>query len=494
MRLRKQFFTFLFTIASPTLFAQPNLVKQIDALNTPGQALAPLLFLASDELMGRSTTRPEINIAARYISEQFRSFGLKEVPGSTGHFQQFQLQFITAPTAGILSIGSKTYSIEKDLLQVKGQALQLTAPVVFAGFGNEADITNLDIKGKIVVVNMGENDSTLVIASRRSRDAKQKRLQEKGAIAMIERYWQPAADWEMLEHAYSGQRSPDVSDSLLPVFLVYDAAKELPALLKNVSSASLQVSGNHLINVAAKNVLGWVEGTDPVLKNQFIVLSAHYDHIGVAAVPKMENGKLDSVYNGARDNAVGVTAVINAAKYFAQHPARRSILFIAFTGEEMGLLGSKYFAAHPVIDLNKIVYNLNIDNGGYNDTTHVNVIGLGRTSADDYMKRAAAAYGMQAGPDPAPQLNLFDRSDNVSFAAQGIPAPSFGMGVSKLDESIMQHYHQLSDEVDDMDLAYMVKYMKAYILAAKYIADNSKQPMWIKGDKYEAAWKKLYSK
>lgn len=90
-----------------------------------------------------------------------------------------------------------------------------------------------------------------------------------------------------------------------------------------------------------------MEGTAPKLKNQFVVLSAHYDHIGVASEPKMVDGKLDSIYNGTRDNAIGVTAVINAARYFALHPAKRSVLFIAFTGEEMGLLGSKYFAAHP---------------------------------------------------------------------------------------------------------------------------------------------------
>ncbi len=254
------------------------------------------------------------------------------------------------------------------------------------------------------------------------------------------------------------------------------------------------MAGNYITSVPAKNVIGRVEGTDPKLKDQFIVLSAHYDHIGVAPVAKMEEGKLDSIYNGARDNAIGVTALINAARYFSQHPTKRSILFIAFTGEELGLLGSKYFAANPTIDLAKLVYNLNIDNGGNNDISRVNVIGLGRTSADDDMKKACSAYGLDLFGDPAPEQNLFDRSDNVSFAAKGVPAPTFGMGVTKVDESILKRYHQLSDEIGDIDLAYVVKYMKAYILAAKYIADNPAQPNWKQGDKYEAAWKKLYSK
>src|SRR6185295_13638861 len=111
--------------------------------------------------------------------------------------------------------------------------------------------------------------------------------------------------------------------------------------VKSAATCTINSAGSNLIEVPAKNVMGWVEGTDPLLRNQFLVLSAHYDHVGVAPVAKMEEGKLDSIYNGARDNAVGVTAVINAARFFALHPVKRSILFIAFTGEEMGLLGSK---------------------------------------------------------------------------------------------------------------------------------------------------------
>jgi Zn-dependent M28 family amino/carboxypeptidase len=168
--------------------------------------------------------------------------------------------------------------------------------------------------------------------------------------------------------------------------------------------------------VPAKNVMGYIEGSDRKLKKQYIVLSAHYDHIGVAKVPKMEEGKLDSIYNGARDNALGTTAVINAARYFAKYPPKRSILFITYTGEEMGLVGSKYFADHPALPLEELVYNLNIDNGGYNDTTIVSVVGLGRTSADEDIKKAAASFGMSATPDPLPEENLFDRSDNVSLA------------------------------------------------------------------------------
>ncbi len=492
--MKKAALYFVFSILILFSNAQTNPVRDIDQLNGRGQALAPLRFLASDELMGRATTRSEIHIAARYISEQFRSFGLKELAGTTDYLQRFELKIISPGLRGSLTIGTNTYYLGVDFLQVRGPELQLAAPVVFAGFGSLADLVSLDVKGKIVVVNMGENDSTKVVASGRFRDAKQKLLREKGALAMVERYWQSADEWELPMHAFSGQRAQLPQDTLLPVFFIHDSSAGFPIFVKNAATCAIQVSGSRILEVRAENVMGWVEGSDPQLKNQFVVLSAHYDHIGVASEPKMVEGKLDSIYNGTRDNAIGVAAVINAARYFTLHPPKRSVLFIAFTGEEMGLLGSKYFAAHPTIALEKLVFNLNIDNGGVNDTRLINVIGLGRTSADKEVERACTAYGLLLRGDPAPEMGLFDRSDNVSLAAKGVPAPTYGMGVSKVDESIMRYYHQLGDEIGNIDLDYVVKYMKSYILAAKYIADNPVQPHWIAGDKYEAAWKELYSK
>ena len=242
--------------------------------------------------------------------------------------------------------------------------------------------------------------------------------------------------------------------------------------------------------IQAKNIIGLVRGTDATLKNQYLVLSAHYDHIGVTSQPK--NG--DSIFNGARDNAIGVTAVLNAAKYFAKYPPKRSVLFILYTAEEMGLLGSKYFAANPVVPVNEIVFNLNCDNGGYNDITSAMVIGLGRTSADDDIKNACTAYKITAIPDQVPQLNLFDRSDNVSLAIKGIPAPTFGMGVRSFDDEIKKYYHQPADEVATFNLDYGLIYVRAYILSAKKIANNPVQPSWKDGDKYEAAWKELYGR
>jgi Zn-dependent M28 family amino/carboxypeptidase len=200
------------------------------------------------------------------------------------------------------------------------------------------------------------------------------------------------------------------------------------------------------------------------------------------------------IYNGARDNAVGTTGVIEAAKYFSQNPPRRSVLLAAWTAEERGLLGSGYFAENPMVPLNQIIYNLNIDGAGYNDTTKVTVIGLGRTEADDDMASAAAAFGLEAIPDPVPEQNLFNRSDNVHFARAGIPAPTYSMGLTAFDDEINYYYHQTTDEPHTLNYEYVTAYIRSFVLAAQNIADRDEAPFWLPGDEYKEAGKELYNR
>ncbi|WP_304517602.1 M28 family peptidase, partial [Cecembia rubra] len=189
---------------------------------------------------------------------------------------------------------------------------------------------------------------------------------------------------------------------------------------------------------------------------------------------------------------VGTVAVINAARYFAENPPKRSVLLCAWTAEEKGLLGSAYFSENPLIPLKQIIYNLNIDNAGYNDTSVVTVVGLGRTTADHLISEATAAFGLESITDPSPEQGLYDRSDNVNFARKGIPAPTFSLGFRAFDEEISRYYHQASDHVDDFDMDYAAKYWKSYILAAEKIANWKERPKWNAGDKYENAGKSLY--
>jgi Zn-dependent M28 family amino/carboxypeptidase len=170
-------------------------------------------------------------------------------------------------------------------------------------------------------------------------------------------------------------------------------------------------------------------------------------------------------------------------------------LLLACTGEEVGLLGSRYYAEHPLVPLNKTVFNLNIDGAGYNDTSIVTVIGLERTTAERDILDACKPFGLTAIQDPAPEQNLFDRSDNVSFARKGIPAPTFSPGFRAFDDAINKFYHQAADQADEQfDFAYFHRFVKAFIHAARRIADNPSSPQWKSGDKYESIGKKLYGK
>ena len=200
----------------------------------------------------------------------------------------------------------------------------------------------------------------------------------------------------------------------------------------------------------------------------------------------------DSIYNGSRDNAVGTVTVLTAAQNLAKKPTKRSGLFVLFTGEEKGLLGSKSFVDNSPVDLSDIVYCFNSDNGGYNDTSKATIIGLTRTTAEEMIVEACQAFGLEAIEDPAPEQGLFDRSDNVRFAAKGIPAPTFSMGFTAFDDEITKYYHQAGDNPNTLDYAYLEKFFKSYVYACRMIGNAKKTPFWNKGDKYYDSGVELY--
>jgi Zn-dependent M28 family amino/carboxypeptidase len=241
-----------------------------------------------------------------------------------------------------------------------------------------------------------------------------------------------------------------------------------------------------------RNIIACIPGTDPVLRKQYIMLSAHYDHIGRADYPLEVDGKPDSIYNGARDNATGTAAVIAAARYFGNYPPRRSVLLACFTAEEEGEFGSEYYSDNPLVPLEQTVFDLNIDNAAYNTTNAICLFGLGRTSPDSLITKACLTYSLAVLAEP-PSLNLFERSDNFNFARYGMPAPCFSMGMKKWDAEIDRTYHRRDDNVDNMDLDYVVKFIRAYILSAQYIANDPVQPHWTTKDEFQKGWLKLYA-
>ncbi len=456
------------------------------------ESVSHFTYLASDELMGRDPARPEIKLAYTFIADQLKKYGAMPVPGADGYYQNIPFRLSSPPSKGQISLGDSVFTQGKSLLVLDGKSIAGDFELIEVGYGMESDYEEKEVTGKVVVTNIGAPDRMTPADLFSLGREKLALAKAKGAIALIEMYNIPSIPWQLIVNNLNRpQMGVDQgASSELPYIWIKDLTNETKNTVATgkVTKATFAINGKNNQSIEGKNVLAWVEGTDPELKNEFVMLSAHYDHVGIGR-PDAEG---DSIFNGARDNAVGTTAVLNAARYFAANPPKRSILFALWTAEEKGLLGSGYFTNNPLIPLNQIVFNLNIDNAGYNDTSIITVIGLGRTTGDHLISEAVEEYGIKATADPAPEQGLYDRSDNVNFARKGIPAPSFTLGFTAFDDKIAQYYHQAADEVESFDMDYAAIYWKSYILAAQKIANTLKKPFWISGDKYEDVGKSLY--
>lgn len=470
-------------------------VEEITTSLQKNEIEAHIRFLASDELKGRDTGTPELDIAARYIAAQMDSYGVQQVEGADGYFQHVPLLEQKPAQQASISYGNQSLSLLEDLLVLQGKDGSLSGEVVYVNYGTEEDFEGKNIEGKIVVARSGlpgENSGTGFLGAGQE---KLDRVRQKGGKALIEAYRSTQIPWNLLVRYLNAERltlgSADAEGATLPYLLLNDPDNvHVQALESSSPELEITVSGKEDKAILSSNVIGVIEGTDPKLKDEYLLISAHYDHVGIEEGTNLP----DSIYNGARDNAVGVTALISAAQYFGQHPPKRSVLFLAVTAEEKGLLGSQWYAEHPLIPTNQVIFNLNTDGAGYNDTTVVTIIGLGRTSADDALQEAAQAVGLEAIPDPVPEQNLFDRSDNVNFARQGVPSLTFAPGFTAFDAEIMKYYHQLADEASSLNFDYVEKLTEAFVIAADKIANAAQKPFWKEGDKYEAAGKELYGK
>lgn len=488
--------TVLTLIFSFQLFSQDKVVKKISEAVTKAEAEAHLNFLASDEMRGRDTGSPEIAIAANYLSTQFKLNGLKTVNNAPTYFQEVGLQQTLPPKKVEVKLGNDVFTFRNDLLLLNGKTSAFSGDFVFVGYGNAEDFNNVDVKGKVVVSYTGFSEkSTVRQAYRKESPEKYKTVRDKGAVALIEIYSFAEPSWQVITGFLSNARvsltdeASTVED--MPHFWMRKSESEsVNNLIKQKTAAgTFSVEPSSPKVIPGKNVVGIIEGTDAALKNEYIVLSAHYDHIGVR-----KNKSQDSIYNGARDNAMGTTAILEAAKFFSKNPVKRSLIILAFCGEEKGLLGSQWYANHPMIPLNQTVYNLDCDGAGYNDKSIITLIDLNRTTADDLLKKGCEAFGVGLHGDPVPDQNLYERSDNYSFAAKGVPAVDFSPGVKAMDEELMKYYHQPPDEVSSLDFDYVVKYLRAYVYSSYLIGNSATRPYWKAGDKFEEAGKKLYGK
>lgn len=449
-------------------------------------------FLASDALRGRDTGSEGLEAAAAYIGANFDAAGIAEVNGT--HFQPVPFVTFSPPKEAELSIGNTKLEFSDDFIVINGNAAEFSAATVDIGYGTQADIDNKDLNDKIAVSIAGDGvseDPREWIAESRE---KRKRAQAAGAEALVEIYQSTNIPWRFLRRMGS-QSQTSVSETveesdLINIWIGTTDSLTITNLKQGTQKVAIKMDKVGRDRFTSDNVMGMIEGTDPVLKDEYIVYSAHYDHVGIGRA----DAEGDTIYNGARDNAVGVAGVLSLANYFAVHPPQRSAIFVLFTAEEKGLLGSRYFTENLPVPAEKIIYNFNIDNGGYNDTTIVSVIGLTRTEAELDIQNACKEIGVTAIEDPAKEQGLFDRSDNVNFAVLGIPAPTFSLGFTAFDEEIFKYYHQAGDEIETLNMDYIEKYVKSYILSAVNIDKRITAPFWNEGDKYFEAGQELYNK
>lgn len=515
--------------------AQPA-VDQALAGMSPQAIRAHMRFLADDLLEGRRTATRGYDIAARYVATRFEELGLEPAGAGGGYFQPVPLLDMTTVDAECsLTVlrGRRKIRLEYGpdfLVRYAAEESSVTAPVVFAGFGVTApelgydDYAGLDVRGKIVAVLLGSPSSfpTDQRAYYSDRTVQASNAFAKGAVGILAIYTperERRMPWDAAVRHSHWPSSSWVDEEGKPhlsmrgvASLSRKAAKELfvgaPHSLEEVFEAagtgrpqsfelpvrvSLRTMGRSR-KAESRNVAAVLRGSDPRLKDEYVVLSAHLDHLGVD-----ETETKDPIFNGAYDNASGIAVMLEVAKAFAGLPApRRSILFLAVTGEEEGLNGSDYFAHHPTVPLDRIVANTNLDMFlMLYPLRDVIAFGAEHSSLGRTVEEAARRLGIAVIPDPFPEQVLFIRSDHYSFVQQGIPAVFVTGGFQTDDPAadgralwtkwMKEVYHQAGDDMSQaIDFGAGVQFAKLNFLISYAVAQDDEPPSWKPGDFFGA--------
>ena len=264
-----------------------------------------------------------------------------------------------------------------------------------------------------------------------------------------------------------------------------------PVALNLTASFNVQ---SEIRRVASRNVVAKVEGSDPKLKDEYVIYTAHWDHLG--RDPKLVG---DQIYNGAVDNASGTAAMLEIARAFSQSRPKRSVLFLAVTGEEKGLLGSKYYAEHPLYPLDHTLADINIDTVNvWGRTRDIGVVGKGQSTLEDLLAADVAAQGRKMKQEADPGKGYFFRSDHFEFAKVGVPAlyldkgidyvgKPAGFGEQKREEYTAHDYHQVTDEIKpDWDLSGAAEDMELLLSVGKTVADIDAWPQWKAGSEFKS--------
>ena len=483
--------------------------------------------LADDKMEGRGTGTEGLRKAEAYTVEQLEKSGL-EPAGEKGFYQsvEFDERRIDEKTsfATLLRKGQQDPLILGEdgyfSSSVDMPSKEITAPLVFVGYGlkipekNLDDFAGLDLTGKVVVYISGSPADVPSALSAHSQTATErgKALRAAGAIGVI-RVLNPAAmdaPWERLASSRTSAAmqlaDPKMQDFAgIKIALTFNPVKaeklfvdsghtfaEIEGLAKDRKplprfplEATLKAhAAIDSKTIRSDNVIAKLPGTDPVLKNEYVVLSAHIDHLGIGTPI---NG--DSIYNGALDNASGSALLLDIAAHLKAHPEklRRSVLFVFVTAEEKGLLGSRYFAAHPTVDARSIVADINTDMFlPIVPLKTLLVLGIDESTLGARAAAIAQSLGVHAIPDPMPLRNIFIRSDQYSFVLHGVPSVmmSCWAEAGSPDEQVLEtwlstRYHAPSDDVNQpIDLQAAALFEEIVLRLLADTANTDQRPRW----------------
>lgn len=507
---------------------------------TPQELAAYVRFLSHDLLEGRAPGSKGSQVARLYLASLLASWGFRGA--GDGFVQEFPMVGITtlAPENWRFAHGQRSIALQfaEDFIAVSGVQRETAglqgAELVFVGYGIKApeyqwdDFKDFDCRGKVLVFLNNDPDWDPQLFAGPTRlyygrwSYKYEMAAELGAAGAVIIHTTPSAGypWPVVVNSWTGTQFelPQGSEPRIQVkgWITEPAAKKLFALAgldlaklvekaKSrdfrpvptgiVTSLNLQ---NRLSQVTGANILGILPGSDPTKAQEFVVVSAHYDHLGIGR----PDHRGDVIYNGARDNAAGCAQVLAIARALAALPTRpaRSILVAFFDAEESGLLGSAYLASHMPVPPGRVAAVVNYDGGNiFGKTRDVAQVGRGKSSLDRILDQQAARQGRVVIPDPFPDRGSFYRSDHFSLARVGIPGLYFkagveflgrpeGWGRAQAEAWEAQHYHRPSDELTaDWDFSGLVEDAELGLACVVAIANEEELPFWYEGDEFAPA-------
>ncbi|MFY8284591.1 M28 family metallopeptidase [Pseudoalteromonas sp. SSMSWG5] len=512
-----------------TSITSNDVEKAYQSINSE-QLAEHIKVLASDEFGGRAPSSKGEELTLAYLTEQFKALGFE--PGNGDSFlQEVPLVSLEADSNMVLTIGGKDYQYKKDMVmgssRISAKESIKDSELVFVGYGVNApeynwnDYEGLDVKGKTVVMLVNDPGFATKNPDLFTGDAmtyygrwtyKYEEASRQGAAgAIIIHETAPASyPWSVVENSWSGEQfgfqkeNNNMDRVAVEGWVTTDVAKELfsnagldfDTMKANAAKGAYHVDMGDLtasveVNNTIKksisyNFIATLPGSEK--PDEHIIYSAHWDHLGT---DKTRKG--DQIYNGAHDNATGTAGLIEVAEAFAslpEHPSR-SMTFLAVTAEEQGLLGSKYYAANPVIPASQTVANINMDSlnllGKVKD---ISVVGIGKSEMDSLLETAAKAQGRTVSGDPKPSSGGYYRSDHFAFANMGVPAMYAGGGSEALDEETANYrkrmslvlrgcYHQPCDRYrDEWDLSGAVQDLQLFYQVGFDISERKEWPKW----------------